>query len=135
MQDNAAGSAQPEPTAIVRIGVAEVHQFLLQRLQGLVTQAIAQRCNFELGQQVWVMFTKHVVHTVLAGCGSYVAGEQHLKLFQPLLQRLMLGQLSPGRRQTVDAVLVPAIMAALKCVYLGAQLRQMLQQQVCLHCS
>jgi hypothetical protein len=76
------------------------------------------------------MFTKHVVHAVLAGTGGEATKGNSLRLFRPLLQRCMLGQLAPGRRQTVDPILVPAIMAALKCVYLSAQIRQLLQQQV-----
>ena len=106
-----------------------MHAFLLQRLRHLVSRAVHERCRFELAQSAPVAFTRHAVHAVLQQTAPGVACGK-LQLFRPMLCRLMLSQLVPGKAVTADALLVPCVMAALKRRHLAAHIKLSLQEQV-----
>jgi hypothetical protein len=129
VQGDAIGSAQPGAAAEVALGAEQVHAFLCKSLRGLMWDAIKARCKFEVAQSPQVLFGKHAIATALDAL-STSGSPARLRMFRPLLHGLMLSQLTPGRELTAQPLLEPAVLNALKRMYLHAQIRGQLHEQV-----
>ena len=143
LQGEAIGSAQPGSEAIVAIGTQDVHTFLLHRLRALVWRSATARARHELAQASAVLFARHATDALLealpwgaaATIGAAAAAAAPppplaLAAFRPLVAAAMRSQLVPGPRVTHAALVVPAILAALRQRHLRTQLRQSLHEQV-----
>jgi hypothetical protein len=119
----------PGVAGIVAVGALQVHAFLLKRLHALVWDTVTARCSFEVAQFSAVMFAKHIMSTTL---GELIGkpSSTRLRVFRPLLSEKMLSQLVPGPRATAQALLTPALLCALRQMYLRTQIRQSLHEQV-----
>ena len=136
IQGDATGSAQPKPAAEVAVGASQVHAFLLSSLRALVWDAASARCRFELAQYPQVLFAQHVVNAALHSLSPSAAPSSasrkalSLRVFRPLLLQLAATQLVPGRALRAGPLLSPALVTALKQLYLRAQIRSSLEEQV-----